>query len=35
MDALTVYMGITAAIAVGLLVWTYTKSGERWLKSLD
>lgn len=27
--------GTGAAIGVGLCIWLYTKSGEKWLKSLD
>lgn len=34
MDALTVYMGFTAAVAVGLVIWSFTKSGKRWIENL-
>jgi len=34
MDNLTVIFMIAAIISGGLVAWSYTKSGKKWLKSL-
>lgn len=34
MEALTFAMGIVAAISVGLVIWSNTKSGKRWIENL-
>ncbi len=34
MDAYLFTMGLIAIIAVGILLWTYTKPGKKWLDNL-
>jgi len=34
MDNLTLILLITAIISGGLVAWSYTKPGKKWLKSL-
>lgn len=34
MEALTLLFAITTLISGGLLLWTYTKSGKKWLHDL-
>ena len=34
MEGILIIWGGTAIIAVAFLLWTYTKSGKKWLKNL-
>ncbi len=34
MEALAVVYGVGALIVGGLYLWTFTKSGKKWLKNL-
>ena len=34
MEALAFVFGIGAAIVVALYIWTFTKSGKKWLENL-
>lgn len=34
MNTLTFIFLITAVVSGGLVAWTYTKSGKKWLKNL-
>lgn len=34
MGTLEIWLTLTAIISGGLLAWTYTKSGKKWLKNL-
>lgn len=34
MESLTFAMGIVAAISVGLVIWSNTKWGKRWIENL-
>ncbi len=34
MSGFTFTMGLIAIIAVGILLWTYTKPGKKWLDNL-
>lgn len=34
MDALTVIFAVTSVIGVSLVIWSYTKSGKRWMENL-
>lgn len=34
MDTMILLFGLGSLIGGGLLIWTYTKPGEKWLKEL-
>lgn len=34
MDYMTAFFLMTSVISGGFLLWTYTKSGKKWLKEL-
>ena len=34
MEALVALLGLGATIVCGLYLWTFTKSGKKWLESL-
>lgn len=34
MEMLAVIFTISSVIVIGLIIWSYTKSGKEWLKSL-
>ncbi len=35
MTSLIIVFAVINVVAVGYLIWLYTPSGKRWLKSLD